>query len=52
MVVHLKRKISLAARIMEVADEFWNAQTTVDTVQKKICLYSCMNRQGTYMLVD
>lgn len=37
MEVHLKHKISLAGKIMEVTDEFWNAQTTMAKIQKNIC---------------
>lgn len=37
MVVHLKHKITLAARIIEVTDEFWDAETTMANIQEKIC---------------
>lgn len=46
MDVQLKQKISLAAKIMEVTDQFWNAQTTMAKIQKKLCFSSEYNQVG------
>lgn len=59
--VDLTHKISRAARIMDVSDEDWDAQTTgrTGTIQKRICFphrtqpsgeFRCINRNSVCML--